>query len=93
MFRTGDRVVYTSDKRYDYDRVQDGDTGTVIDLDSKYKFSSDVYCVNWDRDIGGHTCGGKCEPGHGWSVLSRHLKLLNDGPDIDQEAFLRLLTG
>lgn len=37
--------------------------GTIIATQSPLTAS---YGVSFDRNVGGHSCGGKCPNGHGW---------------------------
>ena len=30
--------------------------------------------MRWDKNIGGHDCGGKCERGYGWNVYVKDIK-------------------
>lgn len=63
MFNVGDRVVCA----YGYQGgVVEGETGTVVEI-----FDWGVG-VCWDTysEIR-HECGGKCETGHGWNVVSK----------------------
>lgn len=39
------------------------EVGTIISTLSPLTAS---YGVSFDRNVGGHSCGGKCPNGHGW---------------------------
>ncbi len=69
-FKVGDRVVFASSPFF---MVRTGDTGTVVHLDR----GALNIGVAWDRNIGGHSCDGRCVPGHGYYVSDCDLRLLN----------------
>jgi len=66
-FKAGDRVAVisvTGRGKYEI-----GDTGTVLE-------ENDIPRIRFDRNIGGHNCGGLCESGHGWAVYEDRLTLV-----------------
>lgn len=44
------------------------DVGTIVALQSP--ITNKYYGVSFDRNVGGHSCGGKCPSGHGWWLPS-----------------------
>ena len=61
-FNVGDRVEATRK----IGRIKCGETGTVC----AEELDVGMYVrVRWDRNVGGHSCGGHCEQGRG-SILS-----------------------
>lgn len=68
-FKVGDRVVgvgVVAGKNIE------GLIGTVV------KTQSDGYGIDFDLNIGGHSCSGNARPQHGWFVCESHLKSLKD---------------
>ena len=68
-FNVGDRVEATRK----IGRIKCGETGTVcaeeLDIDKYVR-------VRWDRNIGGHSCGGHCEQGYGFNLEPGYLTLV-----------------
>ena len=83
-FLPGDRVRYIGNNPFV--RVPFGMTGTVVHVQGEVAF------VFWDDDIGGHSCNGRCQDGHGWNVPFSTLSLVDTGglfapaPLLDFEA-------
>lgn len=65
-FKVGDRVIAIS--AFDENEDIIGVTGTVVEV-----IGTTMCSVNYDYDIGGHTCDGKCNDGHGWKTSVRCL--------------------
>ena len=66
-FAPGDRVVYTYSGSH---MVSRGETGTVVCIDNGCSIG-----VCWDKeDWRKHNCGGLCERGHGYWVVSIELQ-------------------
>lgn len=66
-FNVGDRVICIRS----YERVKMGHRGTICII-TRGEPSIGVY---WDTDIGGHTCRGRCEDGHGYFVCKEDICL------------------
>lgn len=59
-FKTGDRVVAKCDCIEGYPEIKEGDLGTIVYV------SVTGHCgVEWDNNMGGHDCHGRCQYGHG----------------------------
>ena len=72
FFSVGDRVKLLVDYPDGNRRLPAMSIGTVVkDIES-----FDEVCVSWDMNVGGHTCGGLCECGHGWNVLREEIALM-----------------
>ena len=67
-FKVGDRVRYIVEGGAGT-RIRVGDTGTVCVVYKSY------IGVEWDRNVGGHSCQGKARVGHGWNVFRECLEL------------------
>jgi len=66
-FAPGDRVVYTYSRS---GMVKYGEEGTVVCIDNGCSIG-----VCWDKvDWRKHNCGGLCEKGHGYWVVSTDLR-------------------
>lgn len=59
-FHVGQRVEVTCNLG---DVILKGEVGTIIATPSLLTVS---YGVSFDREVGGHTCYGRCSAGHGW---------------------------
>lgn len=70
-FQVGDRVEMAGTLRKSYG------LGTVCEVRC-YLGGIVDYGVCWDRNIGGHSCDGSCEPGHGWYVLPNQINFLEE---------------
>lgn len=70
-FKVGDRVIGIG--TFDC-TVIDGLYGTVLGDKSPHG----NYPIEFDENIGGHSCEGRCKGGHGWYVPHNHLKLANE---------------
>jgi hypothetical protein len=51
----------------------------VISESSQYRNIVLAIGIRYDRNVGGHTLGGRCEGGHGWWVGEAHLYLMGTG--------------
>lgn len=69
-FQIGDRVICIRS----YERVKIGYRGTICII-SGGEPSIGVY---WDTDIGGHSCRGRCEDGHGYFVCEHNIDFCDD---------------
>ena len=69
-FKVGDRVRYIVGGGAGT-RIRIGDTGTVCNVDKS------CIGVEWDRNVGGHSCQGKAKIGHGWNVMRECLEIEN----------------
>lgn len=75
-FQVGDRVRATQNiGTLAGERICIGDAGVVID--GEFPLS---ICVQFDRKVGGHSCGGKGLPGHCWYVSGWELE-----PEFDED--------
>lgn len=68
-FCLGDRVVYT-------DAIMSphiyGKHGRVVRIDHAH--GTNNICVEYDKDIGGHDCGGEGKDGHCWWCFAKWLR-------------------
>lgn len=71
-FAEGDRVEAIVDFPEFNHRIPIGSVGTVLGY---YRGGASVY-VCWDREVGGHSCDGRCKVGYGWNVREDHIALL-----------------
>lgn len=91
MFNVGDRVECIVDHPDDNKLLLAGYFGTVCVLDSG------PHCVGvcWDEEIGGHSCWGACEYGHGWWMRPSEIELYQECDDepfsFDEQEFKALL--
>ena len=47
--------------------------------------------VDWEFNVGGHSCSGHCQNGYGWYVATREIKLSDADVDIDEDSFLQII--
>lgn len=90
MFAAGDRIRYINS--VPNGQVLTGDTGTVCCDQTR---GSSIIHVKWDRYVGGHSCGGLCEHGHGWNVHKLEIEYFEDEDsecEIDEQEFADLLS-
>lgn len=89
-FRIGDRVQATKNAPEENGNIHKGDQGTICFIE-RNKFIG----VEWDKNVHGHDCGGKCENGHGWKVWESDLCLIEEEAefDIEENSFMRILEG
>ena len=82
-FQVGDRIQAAIDHPDGNKVILCGDCGTVlVNFDGRLK-------VQWDKDVGGHTCGGRCENGHGWNVNEGDVMLVDEFTDtVDVSSYL-----
>ena len=87
-FMVGDRVQ-AKNKR---GPILPGDTGTVCaeELDT-----GRFVRVCWDKNVGGHSCGGRCKRGFGFNLEPEALELVCDIEYVPytQDEILTLLGG
>ena len=76
LFRQGDRVTAVMDID---DRIYCGMTGTVC----SNIMDGPLIRIEWDTLTCGHSCGGRCENGHGWNVRPNLIELYC--PNSDEE--------
>lgn len=70
-FTIGDRVAFKRTSHAGYaSGLKDGMTGTVKGFDDDGYFQ---YHVEFDEDVGGHSCDGECTRGHGQNVKDEDL--------------------
>ncbi len=65
--KVGDEVVGVGE----YGRTLDGLRGKVVHI---HLIAGPIYCVEWEKHIGGIDCSGRAKEGHGWNVPTSHLK-------------------
>lgn len=78
-FKVGDRVRYIIEGGNGA-RIRVGDTGTVCEV------GKSCIGVEWDRNVGGHSCQGKAKIGHGWNVMRECLELLNGASEPEDDS-------
>lgn len=79
FFSEGNRVRLLVDYPDGNKKLPAMSVGTVV----RDREAFDEVCVAWDMDVGGHSCGGLCEYGHGWNVLREEIELIESEEDID----------
>lgn len=88
-FRIGDLVTASRDKIDGNRNLNAGMTGVVVDIQV---MAYTPVGVQWETDIGGHTCNGHCRDGFGWYTRSEDLVLVkNTVQDISTEELSSLL--
>lgn len=88
-FDIGDRVEAVCDYPSLNKSIHAGDQGIVCEVSGHSTVG-----VNWDlRITNGHSCDGKCEPGHGWRVFASQLRRAEPEEDIDipSSAFMEII--
>ena len=60
----GARVSLNRDHPDNNRSLVSGDVGTIVNRSA----ISGLLYVEWDKDCGGHDCGGNAKSGHGWNV-------------------------
>lgn len=83
VFQIGDRVMVSHLTRNKNRNLSDGDCGTVVGF-----YSTTAVCVRWDKNIGGHACGGRCENGFGWNVCLEEIEPEPLPAPVDADLFL-----
>lgn len=79
-FRIGDRVVV--EYSTSYSNIEKGSTGVVVELIDDI----DYVGVRFDEPIsGGHSCGGRCDCGHGWRLIWTDLSLIEEDDEFDAD--------
>lgn len=78
--QVGDRVKCIEN----YDPIRVGDTGEVLYA----SVNGGGVAIRWDRrDLRLHSCGDRCEDGHGWWINPSRLSLIDSAdcslPDMD----------
>lgn len=90
-FMIGDRVAATRHAPAAKYTILANDCGTVCLIDR-----DGMVGVRWDKNVQGHTCGGRCEAGHGWKVWPRDLVLIDekdtDDCDINEDDFISIIA-
>ena len=81
--KSGDRFIVIRRDGVCWGGPQVGDIGTVLWVPDNV---ADDIRIRWDNYLDGHTCGGRCEDGHGWNFNPCHIGDLIDfyeeAPDI-----------
>lgn len=78
MFKIGDRVKKISDAADSY-KVPNGFKGTVV------MNCGELISVQWDIDIDGHTCSGRCPDRYGWNINKNCLQLISSCETISEK--------
>lgn len=88
-FRIGDLVAASHDE-IDYNReIKAGMVGVVVDIQVG---AYHPVGVQWETDVGGHTCNGQCPYDFGWYARPEDLVLVkNTVQDISAEELSSLL--
>lgn len=86
VFKVGDRVAAAVDHPDNNSHIMKGDEGTVCRVFGGARRVS----VEWDEQIGGHSCGGSCPDGYGWNVNVSDLMPF-EGHGVDEEKFLEVI--
>ena len=88
MFEIGDMVRSIVNYPDNNQNIVIGSKGTIVNIDYN------IIYVEWDDDVGGHTCDGRATDGHGWNVEQSQIELEDDGIqyEFNEEEF-RLLIG
>lgn len=47
--------------------------------------------VEWESEVGGHTCNGRCRGGRGWYVNHSDIAIVEKEADIDEDSFLQVI--
>ena len=84
QFNVGDRVRAAVNHPDGNSYIEHGDIGTVIGLDDSWDVTT--YFVEWDKFVGGHTCGGRCRSGYGWNADGEQIELAEDNQSIEYDA-------
>lgn len=66
-FKIGDIVKCTD--TYEGNNLIKDQIGTVCRIKD-----TDIYGVDFGKDVKGHSCSGTCGYGHGWEISSKYLK-------------------
>lgn len=69
MLKIGDRVVCVKDEFMGANLINK--KGVIIIIEREF------VGVKFDKHMDGHTCGGLCKNGYGWSLPSCYLRLEN----------------
>lgn len=93
-FNIGDCVVCIVDNPDDNSSITIGSTGVVLHCDPpRDGHESYLVDVRWDYDVGGHTCGGRCQQGFGWTVFATDIEPEKEYTLPDMEDVDSLLNG
>lgn len=68
-WKVGARVMSTSSRGVGRKLIKNA-KGTIVNI------VADVYCIDFDEDIDGHSCEGFAREGHGWISIKQDLKLI-----------------
>lgn len=47
--------------------------------------------VEWESEIGGHSCEERCKRGHGWYVNPSDIAVVEKEAEIDDDSFLQVI--
>lgn len=87
VFNIGDRVMCIVDHPYDNEILVSGMCGTVVCADDY------TIRVDWDDNIGGHSCGGKARRGHGWDMSPSKIVFADEEEfEYDESSFLQMMS-
>ena len=79
MYMAGDRVRCIKEiSTYD-GVIKVGDEGVVA---PEEEFNEWDVAIIWDRDVGGHDLGDRCQPGHGWWTDKDDIAIAKPCPEI-----------
>ena len=73
-FKVGDRVECIQA----FEVVKEGVCGVIVDIETR----NPPVGVEWDIDVGGHSCDGKAKHGYGYYVYSYNIKLIESKRNI-----------
>ena len=76
-FNIGDRVYSLCNNLQFNPLINEGDTGTICGSHARGD-DQIVYHICWDKDVGGHSCDGECEEGHGWNTFGDKIAPYSD---------------
>lgn len=88
-FKVGDRVIYTQDEDLGY--------ATVISLDCSDKTHQGYndgkhIAIFFENDVGGHTCNGRCEDGHGFYASKELCEKIFEPPTPEEIIAFLMVT-
>lgn len=89
-FQIGDKVIVTAHK----DEIECpyvmgikdpfNLTGIICSIHSTYGDGSTSYGIEFEENIGGHSCNGKCKDGYGQNINEKYLKLYDEKKSEDK---------
>lgn len=59
-------------------------TGIICSIHSTYGDGSTSYGIEFEENIGGHSCNGKCKDGYGQNINEKYLKLYDEKKSEDK---------